>query len=86
MKNDKIKNAVKDQIKEITSTSKSEDDWGKDTSRVVAKFCDISKGGQRQKTAWWSNEQVKISVKKKLLLKRNGKKWRFYNLIMMLFT
>ena len=59
LKTEKVKKAVKNQVKENITTSKSCDDYSKDILRMAAKHCGISKGGQRQKTAWWWNMQVK---------------------------
>ena len=53
LKENKIKKTVKDQVKEITATSNSYDEWSKSIMRVAAKLCGISKGSLRQKITWW---------------------------------
>ena len=52
-KNDKIKKIVKDQVKEISTISKSYNDWSKDILRVATNLCGIHlKKVKRQKTTW----------------------------------
>ena len=46
---EKIKKAVKDQVKAINATSKTYDDWSKGIMRVAAKVCGVSKGGSKTK-------------------------------------
>ena len=63
-----IKEAVQEQVKKITATFETYDDWNKGIMQVAAEICGVSKGGQKQKTAWWWIVRAKESIKEKRFL------------------
>ena len=65
---------MKDAIIEVTKESESWDEWSKSIMRVTNEVCGVSRGGQKQKSTWWWNEQVKEAVQKKRLLYKRWQK------------
>ena len=64
LKDEKIKQLMKDAMQDANEEPESWDDWSKYIMNVAKRVCGISKDGHNRKTTWW-NEEVKEVIKEK---------------------
>jgi len=65
LKDNKIKEKVKNMIKETTKESQCWKEWSENILKAAIKICGISKGGHKSKITWWWNDDVKKAIKEK---------------------